>query len=879
MGWRKGMLQTGQRIGCGKWIEKRLGAWKSQSGQGINPEGTTLAMNASSQSLVELIQPSSLRFVVPVYQRPYSWDREHCEQLWDDILAVGKRPDGRHFTGSVVWVQDGVMAASGVTPRLLIDGQQRVTTVTLLLVALAEYAQAHADRDLAFSFDEILNTGYLINRYRKGDDRYKLLLSQGDRETLKSILDHLENPERKLVDDSARIRENLDFFRGRLEALENPNAVWEGLQRLDIVSISLAAGQDNPQLIFESMNSTGKDLSSADLVRNFVLMGLPAKEQEELYLNHWRVIEETLGTDTDDEVFDAFIRGYLIVLHAPEPPARRDVYPLFKRHVQLNGYDKPGRMKVLLEELEVFARYYSDITRGTAKEPRLKAAFDSLARLDITAVNPFLMSLCQDFEAQAFSLDDFESMLRTLESYMFRRAVCDVPSNALTNFLASVIARLNKVQEDGENYREAFEAYLRLEDGTARRFPGNAEFAQTLATRDIYQFRKAFYLLTCLENAHHPKNPIDFSTGPYTIEHIMPRNALASEEWRAVLGDAAEEEFEVLVHNLGNLTLTTYNSELSDATFAEKRNRCIGGYNEEYLAISHALAVAEKWGRAEIEKRATELVETAKKRWPELAVTTEAAQKYAPEKDGNAAEKPKAEFRSVFAAGLILPGAKLVPVSEKYSAVATVTETGMIALPDGQEFHSPSLATIHAARLAGIGASSRNGWTFWRIGTDGPVLDELRSHFLAGQKGRREFRIAFWRGFYEHCSTIPGFVEAFNDPADRIDNPDSWARFGIGAWNCELDAFLWKIERMVGVKVYCREKSIFAKILSQRGDIDTRLAKLDGEIIWDDLNADKKSRSLTVRRTADWENADLSTLYEWMVKALFELRSIAMEFV
>ena len=835
-------------------------------------------MNASSQPLIALITPPSFRFVVPVYQRPYSWNREHCEQLWDDILSVGKRPDGRHFTGSVVWIQDGVMAASGVTPLLLIDGQQRVTTVTLLLVALAEYARAHADRDLAFSFDEILNTGYLVNRYRKGDDHYKLLLSQGDRETLKSILDHLENPERKLVDDSVRIRENLDFFRGRLEALENPNAVWDGLQRLDIVSISLAAGQDNPQLIFESMNSTGKDLSSADLVRNFVLMGLPAKEQEELYLNHWRVIEETLGTDTDDEVFDAFIRGYLIVRHAPEPPARRDVYPLFKRHVQTKGYDRPGQMKFLLEELEAFARYYSDITRGTAKEPRLKAAFDSLARLDISAVNPFLMSLCEDYAAQAFSLDDFESILRTLESYMFRRAVCDVPSNALTNFLASVIARLNKVHDDGGNYREAFEAYLRLEDGTARRFPGNAEFAQTLATRDIYQFRKAFYLLTCLENSHHPKNPIDFAAGPYTIEHIMPRNALASEEWRAALGNTAKEEFEVLVHNIGNLTLTTYNSELSDATFAEKRNRCVGGYNEEYLAISHALAGAAKWGRAEIENRAAELVETAKKRWPELAVSADAARKFAPEKDGKPNGTPKAEFRFVFAAGLIPAGAKLVPVSEKYSTVATVTEAGLIALSDGQEFHSPSLAAIQVVKRAG-GAGARNGWTFWRLGADGPVLDAIRSNFLAGQQGSKKFRIAFWRGFYEHCSSIPGFVEVFNDPVDRLDNDESWASFGIGAWNCELDALLWKPERMVGAKIYCRDKGIFAKLMACRADIDARLAKLDGEIVWDDLEGDKKCRNLTVRRPADWENADLSALYEWMVKAMFELRNIAREVV
>lgn len=834
-----------------------------------------MAMNASAQSLVGLITNAALRFVVPVYQRTYSWNREHCEQLWEDILAVGRRGEGHHFTGSVVWVQDGVMSAAGVTPRLLIDGQQRVTTVMLLLVALAEYARQHEGAALRFSYQQLLNAGFLLNLWYQGDDRYKLLLSQGDRETLKSILDRVENPERPLVEDSARLLDNLDFFRGRLAALDDPNVVWDGLQRLEVVSISLDAGQDNPQLIFESMNSTGKDLSSADLARNFVLMGLPAREQEELYQNHWRIIEQTLGTDSDEEVFDAFIRGYLTVLYAPEPPVKRDVYPMFKRHVTLNGYDRPGRMKELLVELEKFARYHAAITYGAESNPRLKEAFDRLARLDLTVVNPFLMSLYQDYEDQAFGLDDFASMLSTLESYVFRRAVCDVNSNALAHFLASVIARLNKVQEDGGNYREAFESFLFLESGTARRFPDDAAFVQTLLTRDVYAFRRAFHLLACLENFHHPKDPRDFSGGNYTIEHIMPRNALAHEEWRASLGEHCEEEFPLLVNNLGNLTLTAYNTELSDASFAEKRDRCVGGYDKETLVISKALAHAEKWGRAEIENRAAELAEIARKRWPFLSVSPETAQSYASDNDGPSQVAPKAAFNAVFAAGLIPAGTKLLSVHDKYDATAIVTEKGTIALSDGEEFRSPSLAAVHVVKRAG-GAGARNGWKFWRVGADGPVLDEFRGRFLAEQKDRRDFRIAFWNGFYEYCSARPGFTEAFNDPADRLDNPDACASFGIRKLECELNALVWKVEQMVGARVYWHVTTPYAGLLAQRADIDARLAPLGGEILWDAADSSKKSRSLTVRKTADW--SDLTALYEWMADAMFALRNIVLKF-
>lgn len=839
-----------------------------------------MSMNASAQSMVGLMTNASLRFVVPVYQRPYSWDEEQCEQLWDDIRSVGSRPEDRHFTGSVVWVQDGVMSASGVTPRLLIDGQQRVTTLALLLIALADYAKSHPEEDLNFTYEQLINGGYLVSGYMKGEDRYRLTLSQGDRGTFRSILDNLVDPDVKVVEESSRILNNLAFFKQRLVAIESPNVIWDGIQRLEVVSISLDAGKDNPQLIFESMNSTGKDLSSADLIRNFVLMGLPREQQDSLYLNHWRVIEETLGADSYDEVFDEFIRNYLTVLYAPESLAKRDVYRVFKRHVFENGYDKDDRMKELLEEMECFARYYAAITSGAETQPQLKAGFDNLSRLGWSVLNPLLMSFYQDYEADAFGLDDFVSMVRTVESYIFRRAVCDAPTNSLNKFLPSVIARLNKVQEEGGNYREAFESMLLLEAGTARRFPTNAEFGQALRTRDSYHFRKSFYLLTALENQNHPKDPIDFSSGVFTIEHIMPQNARSHEEWLETMGDVAEDEFESLLNNIGNLTLTAYNSELSDSSFEEKKKRCIGGFDSAYLVISGMLKDLDKWTPKEIDTRADKLVSIAEKRWPFLSVDGETAKQYESKKETLPKGLSKTAFKLVFDAGMVKAGEKLVPTSESHHVVATVADDGRIVLPNGEGYRSPSLAAKAAVALEG-GAGARNGWHFWRVGESGPVLDELRRRYLieregSGKEGTREFRISFWGDFYEHCSNKAGFIETFSDPTTRPDNADAWASFGIGNKGCHISELLRVRSKRVASQLYYWDVDSYKRLLEKREAIEKDLELLGGRVKWDDAETPKRTRTLTVYRDVDFSEDDLTEVFDWMIEGMYVLRGVAL---
>lgn len=838
-------------------------------------------MNAHAQALAGLITSANLRFVIPVYQRPYSWDEEQCEQLWDDILYVGNTVQERHFTGSVVWVQDGTFSASGITPMLLIDGQQRITTITLALAALADYARLHPEEQLRFSYDEIIQRGYLVDTFRSGGDRYKLTLTRGDKHTLESIIENLVDSDVAINSESTKLIENYEFFRDRLEKLENPNIIWDGIQRLDVVSISLDANQDNPQLIFESMNSTGKDLSSADLIRNYVLMGLPKEKQDALYLNHWRNIEVTLGADTYESVFDEFIRNYLTVLYAPEPLVKRDIYSIFKRHVTSHGYDHDDKIVNLLKEMERFADYYVRITRGTEADTDLNRILTELRKLDMTVVNPLLLSLYDDYYQGAFSKESFAKMLRLVESYVFRRSVCDVPTNSLNKFLPSVIAKLNKVQEDGEDYEEAFQAFLMLEAGTARRFPDNAEFFNALITRDAYHYRRSLYLLSNLENMHHPKDPLDLENGSFTIEHVMPQNALDASGWKEDLKGMDENTFLSLLNNLGNLTLSAYNSELSDDSFLEKKQRYVGGYGKDYLVISDAMRKTDSWGEDDIRKRAINLAHEAEKRWGYLTISANAAKAY-DQKKGKETNGRSATFRDIFEARLVEPDTVLYPKSNQYTMTARVTDAGMIELPNGDTFKSLSSAASRCVALTSGGTGQRNGWTFWQVGEDGPLLEELRSQYLLS-KGKkvtsdvRSFRIAFWDGFYDYCANNEAFTSCFNNPSNRADNPDAWASFGIGTPNMHLSALVNTWDESYGVELWVDNLETYEKVLPFKNEFNSKWREATGlEAEWDSLDEDKKSRHIVARSTANYDEDDWNAIYQWIIDWFFRIRELAL---
>lgn len=834
-------------------------------------------MDASPRRIVELMTGAGTRFVVPVFQRPYSWDDENCNQLWEDILAVGRGTGAPHFTGSVVWIQQGTMSAGGITPLMLIDGQQRITTITLLVIALARYAKAHPDQPLAFSFREIIGRGYLVDEFKSGADRYKLTLSQGDRETLRTLEDNLENEDIEVVQDSERLLANLAFFEGLVNGIDDPNVVWAGIQRLEVVSISLTQGQDNPQLIFESMNSTGKDLSSADLIRNFVLMGHP--KQDELYQTYWRPIETTLGASTYGSVFDEFVRDWLTVLYAPEPLTRRDVYQAFKRHFEAQGYGKTVPVENLLKELRRFASYYADITGGRHDDPEVGKLLARIRRLDISVVDPLLMSMLDDLDHHAFDHDGLLSMLATIESYLFRRTVCDCPTNSLQKFFSSLIGRLDRVQEDeGSSYVQAFEAFLLNEAGTARRFPTDGEFVDKLKMRDAYHFRRSLYLLSRLENSYHPKDERDFANGTYTIEHIMPQNALAHEEWREMLGEVDEESFVHLLHNIGNLTLTAYNSELSDGTFQQKKERAVGGYDIEWIAISGELKDADEWTPESIEKRAERLVRRAVETWPIPKLSEDVRKSFQPDKKG-ATQHKTITFKDLFNAGLVKEGDILESCHPRWGGKATVTAEGTILLANGEEFSSPSPALVRLFALQGSSLYATNGWWYMRLADEGPRLHDLRVKLqeTKAENERERFRLAFWDGYYELCGESQAFVEAFGDPTERLQNSDWWASFGIGLGNCHLENRVGRRDKNADAGIYFPTGDGYDKLYARKEAVEGQLSDAGAQYMWSDPDASTKYRALWLRREFDYDAQDWTEIQTWMRDMLLRLRAIALE--
>ena len=435
-------------------------------------------------------------------------------------------------------------------------------------------------------------------------------------------------------------------------------------------------------------------------------------------------IEETLGADGYDEVFDEFLRNWLTVINAPASIATRDVYRLFKRHVADNGYDKPGQMADLLKEIRRYAGHYACITAGACEDKELRALLARIHALDVSVVNPLLMSFFEDYVSDVLSHDDFASMLRTTESYLFRRAVCDVATNSLNKFFSSVIARLDVVRDDGGNIREAFEAILLGEEGTARRMPSDAEFERALRTRDCYAFKRSFYLLAALENSWHAKDPLDFSGGTFTIEHIMPRNALASAEWREILGPDCERVHDELVNTLGNLTLTAYNSELSDASFAEKKAHLKGGYEKDYLMLSKELHDLDSWDEGAILARAKRLAERALVIWQFPKLSADVVASYKPVKKA-APEMKSMTFRAVCSMAGIAPGTELVASEGDCAVVATVTNDYGIRLSNGDILNSPSRAATRVKELVTGKYVAANGWKYWRLGEDGPFLFDV----------------------------------------------------------------------------------------------------------------------------------------------------------
>ncbi|MFZ4807585.1 MAG: GmrSD restriction endonuclease domain-containing protein [Hyphomicrobiaceae bacterium] len=565
-------------------------------------------MKATEANLLEFIKKSP-RFIIPIYQRTYSWTERECRQLWDDILRAGASPGIKaHFMGSVVYIQDGLYQVTTNSPLLVIDGQQRLTTITLLIAALADALEKQPEdaREPIDGFSpRKLRNYYLVNPEEEGERHYKLLLSQTDRETLIALVDRRELP----AEASLRVSENISLFRDWIASASDLKIVCQGVAKLLVIDTSLTRGEDNPQLIFESMNSTGKELSQADLVRNFVLMGLEPTLQTRLYKEYWRPFELEFGQQAYGEEFDAFMRHYL-TLKTGEIPRQDQVYEAFKTHARSRAIAEAGT-EALLKDIRAFAGYYCAMALGKEKRPRLREAFHDLRELKVEVAYPFLLEVYNDCAQGRIPDDGLLEIVRFIEAYVFRRAVCAIPTNSLNKTFATFGKALKK-----DRYLESVRAQFLLLP-SYRRFPRDDEFRRDFETRDLYKSRIRSYWLRRLEN-HERKERVVLDE--YTIEHIMPQNDNLSSAWMADLGAEWQRVHETWLHTLGNLTLTGYNSEYSDRPFTEKRDMT-GGFKESPLRVNQGLGMLERWGEEQIRKRAERLSGEAVDVWrfPTLA--------------------------------------------------------------------------------------------------------------------------------------------------------------------------------------------------------------------------------------------------------------------
>ena len=675
-------------------------------------------MDAGKKILLDLLT-GSLRFVVPVYQRRYSWGEAQCRQLWSDIVTAGRHPERTYFTGSIVWMQEGGIGPDGVSRCLLIDGQQRLTSVTLLLIALAEYAREHPEH-LRFSTDMLIDRGYLVDKYATGEGRYKLTLSGDDREVLHSMCDHVIAPDRpNHANTGSRLETNLDLFRSLVAAIDDASVVWNGLQRLEVVSVTLDQDRDEPQLVFESMNSTGLDLETSDLVRNYMLMGCPMAEQNALYADYWLPMERVLGNLS----FDAFLHDWMVVTLKKPVLKGRVMYAEFKRFATDSSLLRMERTRNLLANMLEYAKYYAAI-KGVAAagsgDMNVDRRLESIQKLGSTVTDPLVMYMFAAWKRDRVSCDGLLRMLADLESYLFRRMICSVSSNGLNKLVPSLIVRLDSAEDD---LAETFAALLITETAKASRMPTDSEFRQALLGENLCRPAwRCKYLLAGLENYNHPKDPRSFSE--YTIEHIMPQNAMAHAEWRNMLADL--DRFPLLVNSLGNLTLTAYNSELSDGTFEQKKNRAVGGYDNEYLSISVELHDASRWNEQAIAQRGTRLADLALQVWARPTAGNEVMQTLR-NRNVNQGEREQnaVDFADLCKRGVLAAGDVLESRYAGVTATATVTEDHRIRLANGEIFDSPSGA-FRRARMLETGEDKQvNGWTVWKV-ADGRTLNELR---------------------------------------------------------------------------------------------------------------------------------------------------------
>ena len=555
-------------------------------------------MKGSECKFVKYMEGSDKRFVIPVYQRNYDWKIENCKQLFDDLVKIIREHRKSHFFGSLVSVYN----PDGHNEEfLIIDGQQRLTTVSLLFLAMYNLMDKGAIVPETGNLKQRIFEEYLVDKWKPEDTRIKLKPVKNDQIAFGRLFS----------DSTDHIREsnltmNYNYFYDRIQKQEiSIDQLYDAICCLEIINISLNA-DDNPQLIFESLNSTGLDLSEGDKIRNYILMGLPSKKQEDYYEKYWNKLEQCTKYDVS-----SFIRDYLSIKQQAIPQKSK-VYSHFKNFVEFEKIETEPLLKEMLD----YAKRYQILINGSSGSKDLNSCINRLNRLETTITRPYFLEVLRLYDENKLTLAQVTDIFLITENYLFRRTMCDLPTNALNKIFLMLHKEIVRYDGTEDNYVEKLK-YALLSKKERTRFPDDEEFRIAFAQRQVYLMnsKNKIYILERFENSGTLEDKDIYrhcDDGTYTIEHIMPQHLTPT--WQKELGDDYEQIHEQWLHRMANLTLTAYNSNYSNSSFIEKKTMK-NGFEDSSIRLNSWIAKKEKWTLTELEERSEYLTSRALTIW------------------------------------------------------------------------------------------------------------------------------------------------------------------------------------------------------------------------------------------------------------------------
>jgi len=560
-------------------------------------------MKANELQINNFLQAPNVQFVIPVYQRNYDWTNTECRELLNDIISVETESRGTHFIGSIVFIHEGTYSTSEVKELIIIDGQQRLTTINILYVALYRFAK---ETNRIHDAERIFNM-FLTNQYVRNESS-KLKLKQTDASSV--AFDAIINGRESDNLPYSNVIENFNFFRSFITN-ENFETILNGLNRLIFVEISLERDKDDPQRIFESLNSTGLDLSQSDLIRNFILMDLPHKEQKQIFENIWNPIEENARSISKKKpLVSEFIRDYL-TLKTKKIPNKNKVYPEFKK---IYSNKKEDNFLQDLENMKSLSFHYRKfINPSTENDQEIRRELEYIDRLEINVVYPFLLQVYEDKDNGIITREELIRVLKLIQTYAWRRFIVGLPTNALNKIFMTLYSEV-----DTEEYYYSIAKSLLKKKGSAK-FPRNEEVKLALRDKDLYntQAKNRNYLFELLEN-YNNREYVNTNSELITIEHIFPQTPTS--EWSESLN---REDFyslkEKYLNTIANLTLSGNNGALSNKDFRSKKymnaDGLEQGYNFSRLWLNSFLKSIDDWNVESYNQRFELIFERFLKVW------------------------------------------------------------------------------------------------------------------------------------------------------------------------------------------------------------------------------------------------------------------------